>query len=257
MQKSLTVALAQLSGGNTVTDNAQRLQTFVGKAKHLPVTPDLLIFPEGFLSGYYVENARQSALTKAAASDMLCRQARVNNMALATGYIEREGATLYNAAVVVDERGNELAAYHKRCLYGNWERETFKSGKKTCLFNIRDWRIGLVICYDIEFPEITRELAVAGAEIIIAPTALMAPDEELIFALLPARAIENGVFVAYANRIGRERELRYVGNSRIIDQRGEILAQAGEEEIVIQATLTKSADAPCSAYLQDIARLKQ
>ena len=251
--KSFTIALAQLAGSADSITNVKRVAAAMETAKQAEQCPDLLIFPEGYLTGFYVEDVKRCALTAAAAHAELSAIAVSHQVALAVGYVEQEGDILFSAALVLDSYGKELAKYRKRFLYGDWEKSTFAADDKVCVFDLCGFRVGLCICYDIEFPETARLLALAGAEIIITPTALMASDEELVFKLLPARAIENGVFVAYANRVGRERELRYVGGSRIIDRSGKILAQASSDrENIIQETLTIPTDAEQSAYLHDV-----
>ena len=76
-------------------------------------------------------------------------------------------------------------------------------------------RVGVLVCYDIEFPEPARQLALAGADLIAVPTALMEPSEWIAQTLVPARAAENQVFVAYCNRVGVEGDLTYVGRSSV------------------------------------------
>ncbi len=251
--KSFTIALAQLAGSAESTANVKRVAAAMETARQAEQCPDLLVFPEGYLTGFYVDDAKRCALTVAAAHAELSEIAAGHQVALAVGYLEQEGDTLFSAALILDSYGKELAKYRKCFLYGNWEKTTFAADNKICVFDLCGFRIGLCICYDIEFPETARRLALAGAEIIIAPTALMASDEELVFKLLPARAIENGVFVAYANRVGRERELRYVGGSRILDRSGKILAQASSDsEDIIRKTLIIPANAERSAYLHDV-----
>lgn len=253
VDKTLTIAVAQLAGTENLEGNVARMQAAVQRAIDCTPRTELLVFPEGFLTGYYVADASQQAITASVAQAELQRLAGTHQIALAVGYIERDGARLHNAAMVVDETGALLAMYRKRCLYGDWEKRTFTAAHKPGVFDWRGWRIGICICYDIEFPEITRALAVAGAEIIITPTALMSPDHAPVFTLLPARAIENGVFIAYANRIGHERELHYVGGSCIINPRGETLAQATSgQETVLTATLNTSPQSPPSEYLRDL-----
>lgn len=250
----LTLALAQVAGGGSLADNVGQVRRLAAQAAAAQAAPDFLVFPECFLTGYYVDDVRRCAITADAAHSALRDIALECNIGLVCGYIEQRGSKICNAAMVVDARGALLATYAKRYLYGDWEKRNFAVGESSGAFKWRGWQIGLCICYDIEFPETARALAVAGARAIIAPTALMAqsvPDADGVFALLKARAIENGVFVAYANRIGGERELRYVGGSRILDASGSPLALAGAGgEEIISATLPQPP--ATSAYLRDL-----
>jgi predicted amidohydrolase len=88
----------------------------------------------------------------------------------------------------------------------------------------------VLICYDIEFPEPARRLALAGADLVAVPTSLMAPYDVVARTLVPARAAENQLFVAYANRVGREGDLSYVGQSCVCGPDGGDVARAGRDE---------------------------
>ena len=98
-------------------------------------------------------------------------------------------------------------------------------------------RLGVLICYDVEFPENVRLLALQGAALVAVPTANMAPYTFVCRALVPARAYENHLFLAYANRCGREGELEYLGQSCIVAPDGTDLARAGPGEEVILADI--------------------
>ena len=115
-------------------------------------------------------------------------------------------------------------------------------------------RLGILICYDVEFPENVRLLAIQGVELIAVPTANMVPYSFVVDALVPTRAYENHVFVAYANRCGREGNLEYVGRSCVVGPDGSDLARAGagEELIVADVDLARLRDAPpLNPYLAD------
>jgi predicted amidohydrolase len=101
------------------------------------------------------------------------------------------------------------------------------------------FKIGLLICYDIEFPEPARLLALAGAEIILIPTAQMQPYEQVARHVLPARAYENQVYTAYANHSGDDDGLSYVGLSSICGPDGAVLAFAGRGEEMLFAEFSQ------------------
>ena len=85
----------------------------------------------------------------------------------------------------------------------------------------------MLICFDVEYPEAVRALAVRGAQLIAVPTSLMAPYDVVATTMVPARAAENQVYVAYANRVGREEgRFRYVGQSTVAGPSGEVVARA-------------------------------
>lgn len=94
-------------------------------------------------------------------------------------------------------------------------------------------RVGVLVCYDVEFPEAVRALALAGAQLVAVPTALMEPSAWIAETLVPARAAENQVFVAYCNRVGTERTLTYVGRSCVAGPAGEVVAAGTEEQLLV------------------------
>ena len=95
--------------------------------------------------------------------------------------------------------------------------------------------MGLLICYDVEFPEPVRRLAVQGAQLVAVPTSLMAPSHWIAELLVPARAAENQVFVAYANRVGAEGELLYVGRSCVAGPEGRAVVAGPADESLLFA----------------------
>ena len=109
------------------------------------------------------------------------------------------------------------------------------------LLEYRGIKLSVLICFDIEFPELARECAGNGADLIVVPTSLMEPYGRIARRVIPARAIENQLYIAYANRIGVEHELQYVGRSAIYDPEGNRLAEGTENrrELLV-ATIDKS-----------------
>lgn len=193
---------------------------------------ELLIFPECFLTGYFRET-RVRELAIEINDDVIGRLKKIatlTNVALLVGSYEQSGAETYNSAVCISPTGGEIARYRKRALYGDWEKSTFKRGDRPVVFEYRGFKIGILICFDIEFPELARELALLNVDLIAIPTSLMTPYENIARHVVPARAIENQVFVAYANRTGSEMDLEYVGESCICSPSGEFLANASDDE---------------------------
>jgi predicted amidohydrolase len=170
---------------------------------------DLLICPEMFLAGYnigaeaaarFAEPADGPSLKEAAAI------ARRYGTALLFGYPERgEDEAVYNAVQLIGRDGRVVANYRKCHLFGALDRGMFHPGRALGpVAELDGLRVGLLICYDVEFPESVRLLALRGADLIAVPTALMTAFEVVARILIPARAVENQVFVAYANRCGRD-----------------------------------------------------
>ena len=199
----------------------------------------LLVTPEAFTSGYNVPGVAEAAQPAdgpwRAAVAKIAQEA---GLAILYGYPERDGDRVYNAAQLVDRDGSVLGVHRKAHLYGEVDTRTFTPGDGG--FGVADLdgvRVGILICYDVEFPEAVRALALAGADLVAVPTALMKPYEVVARTVVPARAYENQVYVAYANRCGSEDPLAYCGESCVIGPDGADLARAGSGEELLLADI--------------------
>jgi 5-aminopentanamidase len=205
----------------------------------------LLLCPEMTLTGYAIGRARTHALATARGDALAAEVAAIAasaGIAIVYGYPERDGTRVYNAARLVDRDGIARLDYRKTHLFGDAERATFSAGATigdTAV--VADWRVALLICYDVEFPEAVRLCALAGAEVVLVPTALMQPYASLPAVLIPARAYENQCYVAYANYCGREGDLVYCGNSVIAAPDGRCLARAAAHEALLYADFDRDA----------------
>jgi len=97
------------------------------------------------------------------------------NIAILYGYPERLNTDVYNSALLIDRNGNSRANYRETHLFGSYEKKFFKPGHALIITELEGLNIGILICYDVEFPEAVRTLANAGAQLIAVPTALMKP----------------------------------------------------------------------------------
>ena len=221
---------------------------------------DLLVFPEGYLTGYHIPGLAPGDLD--GVEDAL---AGIGHIAAETGLCIVMGthletaAGLRNAAVVIARTGAEIGRYHKRALYGTWEKATFRAGNAALRFACGDLSVGVAICYDVEFPELIRAEARAGVDLVVVPTALMTPHDRVARQMVPVRAMENQIFLGYCNRTGREAGIGFVGLSSIRGPEGEALAEAGAGPELLLATLdparrSRARDAFC--YLDDLAGLR-
>lgn len=202
----------------------------------------LLICPELFLSGYNI-GAAITELAEPMGGPMLARAVQIakrEQLALLFGYPERAGDVIYNSACLIERDGQIVANYRKTHLYGDDENHWFQPGEQFVRATIDDFTVGLLICYDVEFPEAVRTQVLAGCDLIAVPTALMWPQDFAATQLVPARAIENGCFVAYVNHCGEENGLRYVGLSCVIAPDGSELARAGRGEALLRAELNRA-----------------
>lgn len=174
---------------------------------------ELLVTPEMFVTGYNVGSGL-ARLASAPLLEMVSELATTAGIAIAAGLPLVRSTGITNSAVLVSAAGELLASYDKTHLFGDLDRSMFVAGSS--LSRLVKWNglwVGLLICYDVEFPETVRFLATHGADLVLVPTAQMQPFEFVAEHVVPSRAWENQVYVAYANHIGSERELKYVGRS--------------------------------------------
>ncbi|MBE3637958.1 carbon-nitrogen hydrolase family protein [Mangrovicoccus algicola] len=220
----------------------------------------LLVAPELVLPGYNcpqrhgAEAQPRGGPWMQAAAGM----ARRHGIGLVLGWAERAGGDVFNAATAFGPDGAELAHYRKIQLFGGMERTGFRAGEAPPpVFDLGGRRFGLLICYDIEFPEHARDLARRGAQAILVPTANPAGYEHVQRLLVPARACENAIAVAYANYCGAEDGLDFGGGSVIAGPDGAAIESAGHAPALLVADLPEAADYPAdmlSAQLADLRR---
>lgn len=189
----------------------------------------LLCFPELFLAGYHVDHRLhdQAEALNGPAVSRVRDIAKQHGVGVIFGMPERDGARLYNTAVAVEPSGRVAGSYRKIHLFGQHEAEVFERGTELCVIDMCGLRVGLAICYDIEFPEMARALCRAGAQMICVPTANMQPYVNVPTTLVRARALENGLPVLYANYCGSTEALVFTGGSGIVAYDGTDRARAG------------------------------
>jgi predicted amidohydrolase len=199
----------------------------------------LLVTPEMSLTGYAIGADRVAELAEPVPGPLTDRVAAIaaeHGLAIAVGLPVRTPAGVANTVVVVDSDGSLLAGYAKAHLYGDVDRDAFVPGDVGVVqFRLDGVVVGLLVCYDVEFPEAVRAHALAGTELLVVPTGLMDPYGHVGTVLVPARAYESQVFLAYANRTGAEGEFVYCGASCVIAPDGTELARAGRGEELLLA----------------------
>jgi nitrilase len=203
-----------------------------------------LVAPELYLPGYNQDNLATLAQERGGVwHARLSSMAKATGCAVVVGYAEREGTRMFNAAVAIGPQGQELAHYRKVQLYGPREQALFTPGEAYATFDLGGVKAALLICYDIEFAHHIAALAAKGVELILCPTANMAPFTHVAKATVPAMAANNGLTIVYANYCGTEGDLDYVGLSLIADPYGEALAQAGTGPALLVADVPLNFDA--------------
>lgn len=220
---------------------------------------ELLVAPELAVTGYGAGEVITALAEPAdgAMTERLSRTALATGVAVMTGFAERDGFSVYNSAIFIDGRQVPVV-YRKSHLFGPYERGLFKPERPSAVtFDLAGLKLGMLICYDVEFPENVRRLAQAGAKAVLVPTALPASNHAAFIArrMIAVRAYESEVFVAYVNHCGADANFAYAGLSGIAAPDGKMLAEADEREALIYADIRPGdyASSPdTNSYLADL-----
>lgn len=210
----------------------------------------LAVFPEAFLTGYAVDDeaqARRIAIEVRGAepdsvdiahASVLTVQAACRDLGMhaVMGFAGTDGTNLYNGAILFEADGR-LRRYVKTHLPELGFDKFVVRGASLPVFDTAIGKIGILICYDVRFPEAARALALDGADIITIPTNWPVGAEVSPTYMAPARAAENLLFLVTCNRVGIENNFRFIGRSAIHDVTGATIACAGDEETILVADL--------------------
>jgi len=213
--------------------------------------PDVVILPEtwntGFMpAGDLAAACDENAKAVRARFSPLARELNVNIVAGSVS--NNRGGHIYNTACVFDRAGACIAEYDKTHPFTPMgEHEVYTPGNHLVTFTLDGVRCGLLICYEVRFPELWRTLALRGAQVMFLPAQWTAARQYHWETLTAARAIENQLFVVSCNACGERDGTLYGGFSRILDPLGAVLAQGGGEEEIVTADLDLSSIAPLRA----------
>ncbi|HLE46708.1 MAG TPA: carbon-nitrogen hydrolase family protein, partial [Candidatus Thermoplasmatota archaeon] len=194
---------------------------------------DVFVAPEMFATGWMALNGQDPRPLKL--PERVAKRAREHGTMIATSLPVRRGNRNYNTFHVWGKDGRLLGVQDKIHLWAEESNET-TPGRSPRAVTTPVGRVGGVICYDVEFPEVTRRLAGQGAELFLVPAAFYSPQSwDLV---TRTRALENGCFLAAANQIGGDPSHPHNGQSRIVDPYGTVLAEVrGSKSGVVAADL--------------------
>ena len=222
-----------------VEENFQKAEKLIEAA--MAEHPDVLVLPEMWNTGFFPkENLKDLCDTDGsrvkAEIGAFAKKFSVNIVAGSVANV-RDGK-IYNTAYVFDRKGVCVASYDKAHLFSPMgEDEYFTPGHRLCRFTLDNVPCGLVICYDIRFPELSRSLAVEGIDVLFMVSQWPRERIHHLRTLTAARAIENQIFLVCCNSCGTAENTVFGGNSAILDPLGELLAQAGDREMLLSAEL--------------------
>ena len=243
----ITLAAVSMNAELDKDHNLKKYLRFIDEASGLGAS--LIVFPEMSLQGYlYSANHEFTAeelryhhenaeAAPGESTEILASKAAEKNIYIIYGFCEKVETSfiqlLYNSAALVGPEGL-IGVYRKVHLAGN-ERDIFRPGDSWNVFETNLGRIGIFICYDLLFPESVRELTLGGAEILVSPTAW--PGEGGWFThawelLTRTRALENVRWLVASGMVGVSKQQRYLGNSRIVNPQGKVIAETSEEGLI-------------------------
>lgn len=221
-----------------VRDNYARAQELIYNTVKKENT-DVVVLPETWSTGYYPQDDLMSFCEADGAEikktfSLVARNLNVNIVAGSIPTVKN--GKIYNTAYVFNRAGEVVGEYDKTHLFTPMdEHKFFEYGEKTTTFDLDGHKCGVIICYDIRFPEFVRSLALEGIDMLFVVSQWPDKRIEHLKTLAKARAIENQMFVVVCNSCGNTGKVQFGGNSMIIDPWGNVLTSADENESVITA----------------------
>jgi predicted amidohydrolase len=240
MKQKINIAIIQMASRvGDVKFNTEKAVAYIEKAAE--AGSDIVVLPELFATGYNMEVLGRDIIDLSDRyyghiHQKMSEAARWNKVHVIApfGSKREEMGPVYNAVQIFDDEGKEIGRYEKTHL---WDLENlyFAEGSNYPVFETKFGRIGILVCYDMEFPEASRALGLDGAKIIFAPAAWTAEFEHDWDMEYMKRALENGLFVVGVNKAGEEGGMRFLGKGKIHDPLGNTLLQmpAFEEKIAV------------------------
>jgi omega-amidase len=234
----LTVAISQIDLVlGKPQKNLETIQTDIVHAKLHHA--DVIVLPELWSSAYDLENA--GTLASKLGDGMfaiIAQQAREHQIAIVGSLLESDGGKVYNTSTFIDANGNRLGTYRKLHLVPMLDEPRFLTGGDDApVFDAPFGKFALAVCYDLRFPELWRHYALSGAQIVFLSAEW--PTKRITHwrTLVPARAIENQIFIAATNRVGKSKDERFGGHSMVVNPWGEAVAQAASRADLLVAEI--------------------
>lgn len=249
MKDKLKVAVAQVDVKLfDMEANIQKIKDSVQSAC-IKEKPDIIVFPELSSTGYIKGRDKEFGLKYIKCADKIPGKftnalgdiAKTFGVYLVSGMCEAHPVipgALYNSAVVINPEG-EIAGIHRKVHIPGYEKHYFIPADTNDVIHTDIGTIGLGICYDNQFPELTRNYALKGAEILVMLWNMPSFSNEgsILHNLTSVRAFENRMYAVSCNRVGENNDIKFFGYSAVSDPLGRLIASANEEETILFATL--------------------
>jgi N-carbamoylputrescine amidase len=226
------IALIQMNSNKSRDENVRVACSYIDQAAI--EKPDLIVLPEFFNNLYFFQYRDYGYIDWAERDDgytisRIKDKAKTHNLfIIATIYEEHAPGVYYDTAMVIEPQGTILGKYRKThpSAVRSLEKIYFRFGSKYPVFKVKDWKVGIVICYDTYFPESVRSVTLNGAELVVIPFAAPYKEDNMRSHTIVTRAYENGVYVAACNKVGPEGDWTLGGGSLIVNPSGKVLAEA-------------------------------
>lgn len=241
----MKISIIQINSKENDRDyNVEKARKWISRAAR--TKPNIIVLPEFFNTEYFPQYRDYKYYRYAEREDgytisAIRALAQKHSLHIvATIYEEEMPGYYYDTAIIIDPQGNTVGKYRKvhPAAVKSLEKIYFRPGSKFHIFHINGWKVGIIICYDYRFPEAIRCLALLGAELVIIPFAT--PTTQMFSKALPTRAWENSLYIAACNKVGKEGDWVFPGDSMIVDPTGKIVKSAGSKETTFSAELDLS-----------------
>lgn len=234
----MRIALLQLKAGRGDPQTYRSYVKYLTEEK-IPADTQLMALPELWTTGHLIKNIQKgNEEPKGPSVSLLAFLARTKKLYIVGGSLPiKTSQGIYNLCFIYGPEGclGEYAKIHPFGPMG--EKEWCVPGRKLCIFSTSYGKMGVMICYDLRFPEVARALTRAGAQVIFVPAAFPGARIDHWELLLRARAIENQVFMVGINKVGEEGNQKFPGKSLVVAPTGEFLVEGSNREELILCNL--------------------
>ncbi|WP_407702997.1 nitrilase-related carbon-nitrogen hydrolase [Virgibacillus tibetensis] len=239
MSKKVSIGIIQMESHlGDVEANLEKAVKMIKEA--VEKGSNIVCFPELFSTGYHLAYLKEKTNELGMkyfdeTVETLSGAARKYGVYIIAPIVEERelNGVAYNSALVFDKDGSLMGSMAKTHLWA-LERFYFKEGSEFPVFKTEHGNIGIAICYDAGFPEVSRSLCLQGADIVFVPSAWRIEDEDMWDLNLPQRALENLFFTVGVNAVNKKHDLHLFGKSKVCNPRGKIIKELPSDQEVVE-----------------------
>lgn len=233
--------VATISLKSLLEDVEQNYKNALAKMQEaMEQNPDVIMLPELFTTSFYPKDLHQYAKdSESLLSKYMGEFARKNSVNIVAGsVINSIDEKIFNTSYIFDKSGKNIASYSKIHLFSPMnEDKHFSHGEDIVTFELDNKKCGIIICYDLRFPELSRALALKGVEVLFVVSSWPQSRVKQLHALCVARAIENQLFVALCNASSDVNGVKFAGQSMLINPIGDVIAKGSVDNDIAYGEL--------------------